>query len=69
MSVASFKTAMPTVEVPSVGGSSSTSSSSAGSSNMGKYIVYGVLALAIGYGVYKFVIEPRMKANRENDDD
>lgn len=63
MSVASFKTAMPSVEVPT-GGSSST-----GGSSMGKYIMYGVLALAIGYGVYKFVIEPRMKANRENDDD
>ena len=68
MSVVSFKTAMPSVEIPT-GGSSSSSSSSAGSSNMGKYIMYGVLALAIGYGVYKFVIEPRMKANRENDDD
>ena len=68
MSVASFKTAMPTVEVPAMGGSS-TSGSSSGSSNMGKYIIYGVIALAVGYGVYKFIIEPRMKANRENDDD
>ena len=64
MSVVSFKTAMPSVEVPSVGASSSS-----GSSNMGKYIMYGVVALIVGYGVYKFVIEPRMKANRENDDD
>jgi len=62
MSVVSFKTAMPSVEVP-------TGGSSSGSSNTGKYILYGVLFLAIGYGVYKFVIEPRMKANREYDDD
>jgi hypothetical protein len=61
MSVVSFKTAMPTA--------TPTTGSSAGSSNMGKYLMYGVLAVAIGYGVYKFVIEPRMKANRENDDD
>ena len=66
MSVVSFKTAMPSVEVPTMGGGSSSSS---GSSNMGKYIMYGVVALIVGYGVYKFVIEPRMKANRENDDD
>ena len=62
MSVVSFKTSMPSVQVPTGGGTS-------GSSTMGKYIMYGVVALIVGYGVYKFVIEPRMKANRENDDD
>ncbi len=67
MSVVSFKTAMPTVTPPVSGGGSSTPAS--GGSNMGKYLMYGILAVAIGYGVYKFVIEPRMKANRENDDD
>jgi hypothetical protein len=61
MSVVSFKTAMPTA--------TPTTGSSTGSSNMGKYLMYGILAVAIGYGVYKFVIEPRMKANRENNDD
>ena len=63
MSVVSFKTAMPTVNPPV------TTGGSTGGSNMGKYVLYGAIALAIGYGVYKFVIEPRMKANRENDDD
>jgi len=62
MSVVNFKTSMPSVQVP-------TGGSTSGSSNMGKYIMYGVIALVVGYGVYKFVIEPRMKANRENDDD
>jgi hypothetical protein len=56
---------MPSVDLPSGG----SSSSSTGSSNTGKYIMYGVIALVVGYGIYKFVIEPRMKANRENDDD
>ena len=61
MSVVNFKTSMPSVQVPT--------GSTSGNSNMGKYIMYGVIALAVGYGVYKFVIEPRMKSNRENDDD
>jgi hypothetical protein len=67
MSVVSFKTSMPTVTPPTSGGGSSTPAS--GSSSMGKYLFYGAILVAIGYGVYKFVIEPRMKANREYDDD
>lgn len=62
MSIVNFKTSMPSVDA-------STGVSSSGNSNMGKYIMYGVVALIVGYGVYKFVIEPRMKANKEYDDD
>lgn len=66
MSVVSFKTAMPSVEVPNMGSSSAPAS---GGSSTGKYILYGVLFLAVGYGVYKFVIEPRMKSNTDNEED
>jgi len=62
MAVASFKTV-------SVGSGAGSTTSSGGGSSIGKYVVWGIVIAGALYAGYKFIIEPRMKANRENNDD